>query len=177
MYCTSFALKRVLTGTTAAPAPMTPSAATTHSYRLGDQIATRSPRSMPLVASAAVTRLKSATNSRYVTRRSPSITASTSPQRSAVDAPIAASDGQSRSPRTRLFHLRREGGQELLRTALRFEELVPSLADRQDAHRQVRRARVGERAEPLLHGGFRSDRGDVAHVGRVALLEQPLVVG
>ena len=54
MYAASAPLNRVLRGTSRAPAPTAPSAATTHSAQLGAQMATRSPRSIPLATMARV---------------------------------------------------------------------------------------------------------------------------
>ena len=52
MYAASTPLNRVLMGTSTAPAPTTPRAATTQAALLGAQMATRSPRSIPLAISA-----------------------------------------------------------------------------------------------------------------------------
>ena len=61
--------------------------------------------------------------------------------------------------------------------ATRRDQLVASLADGQDAHREIGRAGVGEGAQPSLHVGFRAQRRDVADVRGVTVLEQPLVIG
>ncbi len=53
MSAASVPLKRVLTGTSTAPAWKTPSTATTHSAQLKAQMATRSPGSTPDATSAA----------------------------------------------------------------------------------------------------------------------------
>ena len=55
MYAASAPLNRVLRGTNKAPAPTAPRAAITHSAQLGAQMATRSPRSIPLATMAPVT--------------------------------------------------------------------------------------------------------------------------
>ncbi len=68
MYAASAPLKRVLRGTSTAPARTAPSAATTHSAQLGAQMATRSPRSMPLASTARVAADTSSTSSSNVRR-------------------------------------------------------------------------------------------------------------
>ncbi len=73
--------------------------------------------------------------------------------------------------------LGREGREELPRPATRRKQLIASLADGQDPHREVGRTRVGEGTQPPLHVGFCPERRDVTDVGGVALVEQPLVVG
>ena len=47
-------MKRVFSGTSSAPAPTAPRAAITHSAQFGAQMATRSPRSIPLATMARV---------------------------------------------------------------------------------------------------------------------------
>ena len=66
---------------------------------------------------------------------------------------------------------------KLAGAAARLEELVAAVTDRQDADRDVgdagRLERREARADHLLVAG----RQDVGHPGRVALVEQALVVG
>ena len=55
-YATSSPLKRVLTGTTTAPASWAPKNASTHSMLLGRRMATRSPRPTPCARRPPATR-------------------------------------------------------------------------------------------------------------------------
>ena len=68
------------------------------------------------------------------------------------------------------------GGQrpeQLAGAAHRRQELVAAVAERNDPHRYVGDAGVGERPQALLDGGLAAGRQDVAHVVGVAVVEQP----
>jgi hypothetical protein len=105
MYAASAPLNRVLRGTSTAPAPTAPSAATTHSAQLGAQMATRSPRSMPLATMARVAPATCSANpskvSREAVRPGPwtSTNASDSPKRAAASSTSPGMVPHWRSPR------------------------------------------------------------------------------
>ncbi|AGC64394.1 hypothetical protein MULP_04905 [Mycobacterium liflandii 128FXT] len=82
MSAASSVLKRVLTGTSTAPAVSSPKAAMIHSAELGAQTATRSPLSMPIAANAPAARRTRSVSSVKVIRNDPSTMASASPKRS-----------------------------------------------------------------------------------------------
>src|SRR5262245_32592354 len=70
-------------------------------------------------------------------------------------------------------HLRRELRNNLPRAVFRGNQLVAVLADRQQTHRQVGDACVGEAAEPRENRFLVAGRGQVADIAGVATIEQP----
>src|SRR5690606_1570807 len=82
------------------PAAWRPRRATTHSWTLGAQIATRSPGSTPAATKARPARRASAHRSAKVRRTSPSTIASSAPKRSAAERARLGIVPHRRSPRT-----------------------------------------------------------------------------
>lgn len=99
-YAASAPLKRVLSGTSTAPAETAPSAQTIQSRVFGAQTATRSPVRTPSARQAAAARSTRAPSSAYVTRVRPSTTASRSANRRAADRTRPGTLPHSKSPRT-----------------------------------------------------------------------------
>src|SRR5438270_4275832 len=99
MKAASAPLKRVLRGTSTAPAECSPTRATSHSQTFGVQMATRSPGSTPAARKPRAARRPASAKSAKLMRTSPSTTASRSPKRSAALCTSRGVVPHSRSPR------------------------------------------------------------------------------
>src|SRR6476469_7390773 len=86
--------------------------------------------------------------------------------------PASGPDDAAVTARSELGTERREKAHDAL-AGLDARGTVP--AEREDAHGQVRDARVAEAAEPVGHLGLVAGGEHVADVGGVTVLEQPLV--
>src|SRR5687767_3186981 len=75
-----------------------------------------------------------------------------------------------------LLELSGKGREELPRPLQRGDPFFPTVTDRYDPDRQIRRAGVGERPHAFLDRRLAARGEEVADLPRISLLQEPLVV-